>query len=99
MPEFQGKKYPYTSSGYRQMMKDKKAAGAEMKKGGRSQKLMKGGMKKTKKKKQEVNMNLLKDLWGHLKEWNEWKLKDWIKAGILVIIILIVLKVIILPGA
>jgi len=30
-------------------------------------------------------MNLLKDLWGHLKEWNEWKLKDWIKAGILVI--------------
>ena len=43
-------------------------------------------------------MNLLKDLWGHLKEWNEWKLKDWIKAGILVIIILVVLKVIILPG-
>ena len=37
-------------------------------------------------------MNLLKDLWGHLKEWNEWKLKDWIKAGILVVIILIVLN-------
>ena len=51
MPEFQGKKYPYTSSGYRQMMKDKKAVGAGMKKGGRSQKLMKGGMKKMKKKK------------------------------------------------
>jgi|TARA_R110002020_G_scaffold167660_1_gene356093 hypothetical protein len=51
MPEFQGKKYPYTSAGYRSMMKDKKAAGAQMKKGGRSQKLMKGGMKKTKKKK------------------------------------------------
>ena len=51
MPEFQGKKNPYTSSGYRQMMKDKKAVGAGMKKGGRSQKLMKGGMKKTKKKK------------------------------------------------
>ena len=44
-------------------------------------------------------MNLLKDLWGHLKEWNDWKLKDWIKAGILVVIILIVLKVIIVPGA
>ena len=99
MPEFQGKKYPYTSSGYRQMMKDKKSVGAGMKKGGSSQKLMKGGMKKTKKKKQEVNMNLLKDLWGHLKEWNEWKLKDWIKAGILVIVILVVLKIIIVPGA
>ena len=44
-------------------------------------------------------MNLFKDLWTHLKEWSEWKLKDWIKAGILVVIILIVLKVIILPGA
>ena len=44
-------------------------------------------------------MKLLKALWSHLKEWNEWKLKDWIKAGILVIIILVVLKVIILPGA
>jgi len=52
MPEFQGKKYPYTSAGYRSMMKDKKASGAvDMKKGGRSQKLWKGGMKKTKKKK------------------------------------------------
>ena len=27
----------------------------------------------------EVNMNLFKDLWGHLKEWSDWKLKDWIK--------------------
>jgi hypothetical protein len=44
-------------------------------------------------------MNLFKDLWGHLKEWSDWKLKDWIKAGILVVIVLIVLKVIILPGA
>ena len=40
-------------------------------------------------------MNLLKDLWGHLKEWNEWKMKDWIKAGIVVIVVLVVLKVII----
>ena len=46
----------------------------------------------------EVNMNLLKDLWGHIKEWNDWKMKDWIKAGIVVVIVLIVLKVIIVPG-
>ena len=38
-------------------------------------------------------MNLFKDLWAHLKEWSDWKLKDWIKAGILV-----VLKIIIVPG-
>ena len=48
---------------------------------------------------QEGDMNLLKDLWGHLKEWNEWKMKDWIKAGIVVIVVLVVLKVIIVPGA
>ena len=43
-------------------------------------------------------MNLLKDLWGHLKEWNEWKMKDWIKAGIIVVIVLVVLKIVIVPG-
>jgi len=43
-------------------------------------------------------MNLLKDLWAHLKEWSDWKLKDWIKAGIVVVIVLVVLKIIILPG-
>ena len=95
MPEFRGKKYPYTSAGYRQLMKDKKAVGAEMKKGGRSQKLMRGGMKKVKKKKQEVDMNLLKDIWAWLKEWSDWKLKDWIKAVVVVVIVLIVLKAII----
>ena len=26
-------------------------------------------------------MKLLKDLWAHLKEWSDWKLKDWIKGG------------------
>jgi flagellar biosynthesis/type III secretory pathway M-ring protein FliF/YscJ len=52
-----------------------------------------------KKNLEEVNMNLLKDLWGHLKEWNEWKMKDWIKAGIVVVIVLVVLKIIIVPGA
>ena len=44
-------------------------------------------------------MNLLKDLWGHLKEWSDLKLRDWIKAGIVVVIVLVVLKIIIVPGA
>ena len=43
-------------------------------------------------------MNLLKDLWGHLKEWNDWGMRDWIKSAIIVVIVLIVLKVIIVPG-
>ena len=37
-------------------------------------------------------MNLLKDLWAHLKEWSDWKMKDWIKAGIVAIIVLIILS-------
>jgi hypothetical protein len=40
-------------------------------------------------------MKLLTDLWGWIKEWNEWGMKDWIKSAVLVIIVLIVLKVII----
>ena len=44
-------------------------------------------------------MKLLKDVWAWVKEWNEWGMKDWIKAGIIVIIVLVVLKMIILPGA
>ena len=44
-------------------------------------------------------MNLLKDIWAHIKEWNEGKMKDWIKAGIVAIVVLIVLKAVILPGA
>ena len=44
-------------------------------------------------------MNLLKDILAHIKEWNEWKMKDWIKAGIVAIVVLIVLKAVILPGA
>ena len=44
-------------------------------------------------------MNLLKDLWAHLKEWNDWKMRDWIKSAIVVVIVLVVLKIIILPGA
>ena len=37
-------------------------------------------------------MNLVKDLWAHLKEWSDWKIKYWIKAGIVAIIVLIVLS-------
>ena len=36
------------------------------------------------------SMNLLKDLWSHLKEWSDWKMKDWIKAGIVAVIVLFV---------
>ena len=36
-------------------------------------------------------MNLIKDLWGWIKEWNEWQLKDWLKAGIIVAIVLFIL--------
>ena len=44
-------------------------------------------------------MNLIKDLWNHLKEWNQWGMKDWIKSGIVVVVGLVILKVIIIPGA
>ena len=44
-------------------------------------------------------MNLIKALWSHLKEWSDWKLRDWIKASIVVVVVLVILKVIIIPGA
>jgi|TARA_R110000851_G_scaffold8341_1_gene32175 hypothetical protein len=37
-------------------------------------------------------MKLLKDLWAHLKEWSDWGMKDWIKAGIVALIVVIILK-------
>ena len=37
-------------------------------------------------------MNQVKDLWAHLKEWSDWKMKDWIKAGIVAIIVIIVIS-------
>ena len=43
-------------------------------------------------------MQLIKDIWTWVKEWNEWKMKDWIKAGILVVVVLVILKVIIIGG-
>jgi|TARA_R100001460_G_scaffold25243_1_gene50781 hypothetical protein len=36
-------------------------------------------------------MKLLKDVIGWLKEWNDWNMKDWIKAGIVCGIVLAVL--------
>ena len=35
-------------------------------------------------------MKLVIDLWGHLKEWSDWGMKDWIKAGIVTIVVLFV---------
>ena len=36
-------------------------------------------------------MKLLTDLWDHLKEWSDWCMKDWIKAGIVAIIVIILI--------
>ncbi len=36
-------------------------------------------------------MKLLSDLWAHLKEWSDWGMKDWIKAGIICAVVLIVI--------
>ena len=38
------------------------------------------------------SMNLLKDLWSHIKEWSDWKMKDWIKAAIVAIIVIWVIS-------
>ena len=99
MPTVGKKNFPYTSMGVQQAQKHARATGQKLalKKGGKVKKsYRKGGLKRSK---QEVSMNLLKDLWTHIKEWNESKMKDWIKAGIVAIIVLVVLKVIIVPGA
>ena len=36
-------------------------------------------------------MQLIRDLVDWVKEWNEWKMKDWIKAGIIALVILIII--------
>jgi|TARA_A100001515_G_scaffold63590_1_gene50377 hypothetical protein len=36
-------------------------------------------------------MNLLRDLVDHLKEWSDWKMKDWIKAAIVAIIVIVII--------
>ncbi len=40
----------------------------------------------------EVSVKLLSDVWAWLKEWNDWQMQDWIKAGIVAIIIIVVLS-------
>ena len=37
-------------------------------------------------------MKLIKDLWAHLKEWSDWGMKDWIKAGIVALVVIVILK-------
>ena len=37
-------------------------------------------------------MNLLKDLWSHIKEWCDWQMKDWIKAAIVAIVVIWVIS-------
>ena len=36
-------------------------------------------------------MKLVQDLWAHLKEWSDWSMKDWIKAGIVAIIVIVII--------
>ena len=31
------------------------------------------------------------DVWAHIKEWSDWKMKDWIKAAIVAIVVIIVI--------
>ena len=38
-------------------------------------------------------MKLLQDLWTHLKEWSDWGMKDWIKAGIVALVVIIILAI------
>ena len=37
-------------------------------------------------------MKLIQDIISWIKEWNDWQLKDWIKAIIVVAIVLLILK-------
>ena len=36
-------------------------------------------------------MKLLKDLWDWLKEWSDWGMKDWVKARVIVLVVLFIL--------
>ena len=36
-------------------------------------------------------MNLIRDLMDHLNEWSDWKMKDWIKAGIVAVIVIVII--------
>ena len=36
-------------------------------------------------------MQHIRDLVDWIKEWNEWKMKDWLKAGIIALVVLIII--------
>ena len=36
-------------------------------------------------------MQLIRDLVDWIKEWNEWKMKAWLKAGIIALVVLIII--------
>ena len=36
-------------------------------------------------------MLLIRDLVDWITEWNEWKMKDWLKAGIIALVVLIII--------
>ncbi len=36
-------------------------------------------------------MQLIRDLVDWIKEWNEGKMKDWLKAGIIALVVLIII--------
>ena len=36
-------------------------------------------------------MQLIRDLVDWIKECNEWKMKDWLKAGIIALVVLIII--------
>jgi|TARA_R110001583_G_scaffold2759_1_gene19440 hypothetical protein len=36
-------------------------------------------------------MKLVKDIFGWIKEWNDWNMKDWIKAGVVVVVVIIIM--------
>ena len=38
-----------------------------------------------------ITSNQVKDLWAHLKEWSDWKMKDWIKAAIFAIMVIVII--------
>jgi len=40
-------------------------------------------------------MKLFNDLWTWVKEWNDWGMKDWIKAGVVVLVVLLILKAVV----
>ena len=44
-------------------------------------------------------MKLLEDIWAWLKEWNNWKAKDWIKAGVVALALLTVVPAVLVALA